>query len=509
MSFLDVVSMAFHNLWSRKLRTFLNILGVVLACVVLAMMMAGTRGVAASFERMINESDEIRRFAIYRSWEREDKAPAEATKVTGEMSDARRARLEDRLNEDWLRQNANLVLLDEENLAKLKTVPHMIRLDPQSQLNGTVSIGDTTQAGSIRIARGDSLSVSKLIAGEYLPQDDHNGVLVGEFLAYQMGFASDEEINSLVGKSVEVSVLIRAQRGSQLRKLMESDLVALTSEGESLTAMKRLVEAVDLTSLSDRDKTLLRSVFFETDRDTKEDGYLKKAFTVRGIVSSAEEGDRSFFDFVGSNSNAAIFMTSQQAMEIETGKESFSSYYGAVATVDEVQHLEALLEQVESMGYRTQSSWVLVDRMNEEVGRARLAIGALSLLILLISAIGISNTMVVSVLERTREFGILKATGAQDRNILQLMLMEGALTGLVGALVAMILSVTLAQLIAVFVRQYISGRISQQFDASVFSFSGFDVLLVVTLAVLVCTVASILPAWRAAKLDPVVAMRGK
>ena len=120
MSFLDVVSMAFHNLWSRKLRTFLNILGVVLACVVLAMMMAGTRGVAASFERMINESDEIRRFAIYRSWEREDKAPAEATKVTGEMSDARRARLEDRLNEDWLRQNANLVFVGRREFSKAK-----------------------------------------------------------------------------------------------------------------------------------------------------------------------------------------------------------------------------------------------------------------------------------------------------------------------------------------------------------------------------------------------------
>ena len=161
------------------------------------------------------------------------------------------------------------------------------------------------------------------------------------------------------------------------------------------------------------------------------------------------------------------------------------------------------------MGYRTRSSWVLIGRVDEEIGRARLVIGALSVLILLISAVGISNTMVVSVLERTREFGILKATGAQDRNILQLMLMEGALTGLAGAIVAITLSLGLARLIAVFVRKYISGRISQEFDASVFAFSSLDLFLVVALAVVVCTLASILPAWRAAKLDPVVAMRGK
>lgn len=509
MNFIDVMSMAFHNLWSRKLRTVLNIIGVVLACVVLAMMMAGTRGVAEGFDRMINDSDEVRRFALYRSWKRGDKAPEDVTKVVGDMNDQRRARIRHRLNEDWLRQNADRVLLDKEHLGELKSLPHIMRLDPQSQLTGTMTIGDASETGSIRIARGDSLSVSKVVAGEYLEPDDHDGILLGEFAAYRMGFVSDDEIHALVGKPVEISIRMREQRGSQLKKLMESDLAALTAEGESLTAMKRLVDAVDLTSLSDRDKKLLRTVFSGSERNTTEEDYRKQTYTIRGIVSSVEEGEQSFFDFVSSNNDAAIFMTSQRAMQIETSKETFSSYYGAVGTVDEVRNIEGVLEQVESMGYRTRSSWVLIGRVDEEIGRARLVIGALSVLILLISAVGISNTMVVSVLERTREFGILKATGAQDRNILQLMLMEGALTGLAGAIVAITLSLGLARLIAVFVRKYISGRISQEFDASVFAFSSLDLFLVVALAVVVCTLASILPAWRAAKLDPVVAMRGK
>ena len=152
---------------------------------------------------------------------------------------------------------------------------------------------------------------------------------------------------------------------------------------------------------------------------------------------------------------------------------------------------------------RTRSSATI----DEELDRARLAISVLCLLILIISAIGISNTMVVSVLERTSEFGILKAMGARDGSILRLMLLEGALTGLIGAGVAILTSFALAKLAAIFVRMYVSGKIGAQFDASVFAFTGLDLVAVVALAVFVCTVAAIFPAYRAARLDPVAAMR--
>ena len=75
MSLFDIAMMAMHNLWTRRLRTVLNILGVVLASVVLAMMLAGTKGVSEGFDRMINDSEEVRRFAIYRSWQRNEEVP--------------------------------------------------------------------------------------------------------------------------------------------------------------------------------------------------------------------------------------------------------------------------------------------------------------------------------------------------------------------------------------------------------------------------------------------------
>ena len=509
MSLFDIAMMAMHNLWTRRLRTVLNILGVVLASVVLAMMLAGTKGVSEGFDRMINDSEEVRRFAIYRSWQRNEEVPEEAIRIEGDVSPERRARLRKRRRNNWLRDNASRVPLDAEQLAFLKALPHLQEVRPIVRLNCKIGVGDAQIDGGGRVAGLDRQSRKRLIAGEYLQADDAEGVLLGEFAAYRLGYISDAQVEELVGRPLSLKVRVGEPRITQLKRLMESDLASLTKSGASLNAMRRLVQAVDMTSLSDRDKELLRSVFSEKTTSTSSAEFIDREFTIRGVVRDSEEGEgMSLFDFVGSGSGSDIYLAASEAAELETQKENFNSFQGVIGVVDRVQNLGELTEQIEAAGFRVQSSLRLLTRIDEEIGRARLAIGALSLLILLISAIGISNTMVVSVLERTRELGILKAVGAQDRHVLLLMLLEGALTGVIGAGVAILLSLGLAQGIAIWVRHYITNRIGESFDASVFAFGWFDLLMVMTLAVVVCTLASVFPAWRAAKLDPVVAMRG-
>ena len=142
MSLFDIAMMAMHNLWTRRLRTVLNILGVVLASVVLAMMLAGTKGVSEGFDRMINDSEEVRRFAIYRSWQRNEEVPEEAIRVEGDVSPERRARLRKRRRNNWLRDNASRVPLDAEQLAFLKALPHLQEVRPIVRLNCKIGVGD-------------------------------------------------------------------------------------------------------------------------------------------------------------------------------------------------------------------------------------------------------------------------------------------------------------------------------------------------------------------------------
>jgi putative ABC transport system permease protein len=121
-------------------------------------------------------------------------------------------------------------------------------------------------------------------------------------------------------------------------------------------------------------------------------------------------------------------------------------------------------------------------------------ITGIALLSLLVGSIGIANIMLVSVTERTREIGIMKAVGAQNRDVLQLFLLESVILGAIGA--------TLGTLLG------LGGgyAVTQVLD---FPFSVPLVWLPVAVGVgmVVGVVAGLYPAWRAARTDPIDALR--
>ncbi len=503
MSFRDIAAMAWHNLWSRKLRTFLNVLGVVMACVVLTMMLAGTRGVEESIHRLIEGSDDVRRFGIYRSYKPNTEVPEEALRVEEGTDPERRKRLQEHLRDVWLRTHSQRTQLTEVELKALAELPHMEELRPDGRLSGTLVAGNAKTNASIRIAPLNRAARARLVVGDYLEKGDDEGVLLGEYAAFRLGYTSDEDLRRLIGTEVSVSISLRNARISPLIAML--GIQPLTE-----ASLARFRNAVDASKLQAVERAFLDAVMAKAiTTSTNQPKTLTVTMTVRGIVREAKEEDSiSIFNLIRDPSGADIFMTNARATELEMQQEGFTSFYAAIGMVDDVRHLGTLVDEVAALGFRTRSSRATVDKVDTELGKVRLALGGLSLLILCVSALGISNTMVVSVLERVREFGVLKALGAQDGSVLVLMLLEGAFTGLVGALVGIATSLGVSHFTSALAQQYISDRLRHDFDASVFRFAPADLLLVITIAVGVCTVAAILPAWRAARLDPIAAMRG-
>ncbi len=120
---------------------------------------------------------------------------------------------------------------------------------------------------------------------------------------------------------------------------------------------------------------------------------------------------------------------------------------------------------------------------------------------LLVGGIGITNTMYTSVLERTREIGIMKAIGARNRDILTIFLIESGLLGLVGGIVGATVGLGLA-----FAASTIAGQALGGIELTV----GFSPLLVIGAVVFSCTIGLIsgaLPALQASRLNTVKALR--
>ncbi len=134
----------------------------------------------------------------------------------------------------------------------------------------------------------------------------------------------------------------------------------------------------------------------------------------------------------------------------------------------------------------------LTSEYNRVVGVIKLVGLFITGLSLLVGAIGIMNIMFVSVKERTREIGIRKAIGAKNRTIMGQFLTEAAALCLIGGLVGLLLAVGLSSLI----NKFLPTRV--QLDT---------VLLAIFISLLTGVVSGLAPAWTAAKLDPVEALR--
>ena len=127
---------------------------------------------------------------------------------------------------------------------------------------------------------------------------------------------------------------------------------------------------------------------------------------------------------------------------------------------------------------------------------------------------GIANTILMSVMERTREFGVMMALGTQRHQILLLVLLESLLLGVIGIALGGMLGVSLNQYLASVGLDL--GQFTQALEtmpglsSMVYPVTNYDHVWLVTSVVLVVAILPALyPAWRAAKLNPVSAIKGQ
>jgi ABC-type antimicrobial peptide transport system permease subunit len=114
---------------------------------------------------------------------------------------------------------------------------------------------------------------------------------------------------------------------------------------------------------------------------------------------------------------------------------------------------------------------------------------------ILVSLFGIVNTLVLTVFERTRELGMLRAVGMTRRQTRRMIRHESVITALIGAVVGMILGIVLA------------GLLIARVDFITFAVPWFQILVFTIAAIVVGIIAAIFPARRAAKLDPLQALQ--
>jgi len=211
------------------------------------------------------------------------------------------------------------------------------------------------------------------------------------------------------------------------------------------------------------------------------------------------------------NIDDTVFMSFQAATVISRSP-YFTGIYVVVDNDADVANVQTALTTYYGTNVRVISPGQILSSLEGVTGQLTIFLGSIGAVALFVATIGIVNTMYVSVMERTREIGILKAIGYRPKQIMGMFLSEAALTGVVGGITGLMLGYVLSFLmggeLAGSTISFGRGGPGGGGGAAIVPvFSTGLIIFALTFPVILATAAGLYPAWRASKLNPVVALK--
>ena len=185
---------------------------------------------------------------------------------------------------------------------------------------------------------------------------------------------------------------------------------------------------------------------------------------------------------------------------------SYFVYDRATVQVDSIDNVKAVQQAINEMGYQADSMIEGIENQQKQANMIQAVLGGIGAVSLFVAAIGIANTMMMSIYERTKEIGVMKVLGCDMGNIRNMFLIESGFIGLAGGLIGIGLSYGISYII-----NNIRG-ISQTMMGMEGDISRIPLWLVglaITFAIVVGMGAGFMPAMRAMRLSPLAAIRNE
>jgi putative ABC transport system permease protein len=347
---------------------------------------------------------------------------------------------------------------------------------------------------------------ARVVAGRFFDSPDERAVVLNEFLLYQFG-VTDDAPEEVIGKKIRLEFRIQAEGFGLNFYLSKPNGSGMTAEEASglEKVRKQLSHSLEKFDLTSAERGALQQVLRE--QASRESFIISEEFPIVGVyrLPVEEEAQNRWWDDV----DASILLPAGTAAELyfRAPPQGQRGLDQATIFADREENVKEVLQSVRDMGFNAHGMLEFIER---EQLMFLLIFGAMTSIAgvaLLVAALGIANTMLMSVLERTREVGIMKAVGARNGQIQLIFLLEGGLIGLFGGGLGLLLGRVAAIPADAWVRSMVSKDLKVDLKESLFVFPPWLMIAVVSFAVIVTTLAAVYPARRAAKVNPVTALR--
>ncbi len=185
-------------------------------------------------------------------------------------------------------------------------------------------------------------------------------------------------------------------------------------------------------------------------------------------------------------------------------KSTFQSIY---VRAEDPKNVPELKKTLEKMNFKI---FAFIDQLEEIRSNfiiMDLFLSAVGIIALFVAALGIINTMVMSILERKKEIGIMKAIGGGESEIRKIFFVEASIIGLFGGIMGLILGWSVTKIATFVINNYALPAGVPKFDF--FSFPIWLIAGAIAFSLIISLLAGMYPAYRAAKVDPVIALRNE
>lgn len=180
-------------------------------------------------------------------------------------------------------------------------------------------------------------------------------------------------------------------------------------------------------------------------------------------------------------------------------------YDSAQVFVDDMDNVTKVQETIADMGYQVHSRMDWLESSKKQSQMVQAVLGGIGAVSLFVAAIGIANTMMMSIYERTKEIGVMKVLGCDMGNIRDMFLLESGFIGFMGGAVGIVLSLT----ISVIINQFAGAKALTGMEGDLSRIPLWLNLAAMGFAVFVGMAAGFMPATRAMKLSPLAAIRNE
>ncbi len=279
--------------------------------------------------------------------------------------------------------------------------------------------------------------------------------------------------------------------------MLSEGVTQKTEVGKSITGTSQIVIPLGLARTLDTDiEKLVNKVATVGYKAT--DGSMR---TINlQIVGVATKGfQTNFSSFVDSITARGI----HAAQRRDQGVDKFYGFSVQMATTDPAK-IEAAKKKLAEQGFEADTFADSQKRIYDGVGIFKIAMSLIAAIALLAASFGIINTLVIAVLERTKEIGLQKALGMGRGKIFAIFSLESVLIGFWGALLGTIAGIA----VGLITNKVLVTAYAESFEGfSLFAFTLPSIASVMVLVSAIAFVAGVMPAFRASRLNPIDSLR--